>query len=60
MGRSVAENERSSELGPACARRAAPVRNPQQIFYLTHQNAPDRLGNTGDSGSTFGVNVYNL
>lgn len=39
--------------------RMLPVSDPQQIFYLTHENAPDRVGNTGDSRHTFGVNVYN-
>jgi predicted permease len=39
--------------------RTLPVRDPQQLFYLTHAGGPDTVGNTGDYPYTFGVNVYN-
>jgi len=39
--------------------RMLPVRDPQQLFYLTHEGAPESVGNTGDYSYTFGVNVYN-
>lgn len=39
--------------------RMLPVREPQQLFYLTHAGAPDTVGNTGDFSQTFGINVYN-
>jgi predicted permease len=39
--------------------RMLPVRDPQQLFYLTHEGAPDSVGNTGDYPYTFGINVYN-
>ena len=39
--------------------RTLPVRNPNQLFYLTHQNSPDGTDDTGDSRYTYGINVYN-
>ena len=39
--------------------RTLPVRDPQQLFYLTHQNGPDSVGSTGDYPYTYGINVYN-
>ena len=39
--------------------RTLPVRDPQQLFYLTHVSAPASIGNTGDYSQTFGINVYN-
>lgn len=39
--------------------RSLPVRDPHRLFYLTHQYAPDGVGNTGDYQKAFGVNVYN-
>lgn len=39
--------------------RSLPVRNPDKLFYLTHQFVPDTVGNTGDYRNTFGINVYN-
>ena len=39
--------------------RTLPVRDPQQLFYLTHENMPDGVGDTGDSRYTYGINVYN-
>jgi predicted permease len=38
--------------------RMLPVRQPQQLFYLSHVSGPD-VGNTGDYPYTFGINVYN-
>jgi predicted permease len=39
--------------------RMLPVRDPQQLFYLTHATMPDGNTDTGDSRYTYGVNVYN-
>jgi len=39
--------------------RMLPVRDPQQLFYLTHEGTPANVGNTGDYRYTFGINVYN-
>jgi predicted permease len=39
--------------------RTLPVRNPQQLFYLTHENMPNGVGDTGNSPWTYGINVYN-
>ncbi len=39
--------------------RMLPVRNPQQLFYLTHENMPNGVGNTGNEPWTYGINVYN-
>jgi predicted permease len=39
--------------------RTLPVRNPQQLFYLTHENMPNGVGDTGNSEYTYGINVYN-
>jgi predicted permease len=39
--------------------RMLPVREPQRLFYLTHQHMPPSVGNTGDSRYTYGINVYN-
>jgi predicted permease len=39
--------------------RTLPVRDPQQLFYLTHENMPNGVGDTGDSRYTYGINVYN-
>ncbi|HTW48514.1 MAG TPA: ABC transporter permease [Acidobacteriaceae bacterium] len=39
--------------------RTLPVRQPQQLYYLTHQNMPNGVGDTGNPALTFGVNVYN-
>lgn len=39
--------------------RSLPVRNPDQVFYLAHQNSPDETDDTGDSLYTYGINVYN-
>lgn len=39
--------------------RTLPVRDPQQLFYLTHQHMPDGVGCTGDSHYSYGINVYN-
>lgn len=38
--------------------RTLPVRNPQQLFYLTHENMPNGVGVTGNSRHTYGINVY--
>jgi predicted permease len=38
--------------------RTLPVRDPGQLFYLTHENMPD-VGSTGDSRYSSGINVYN-
>jgi predicted permease len=38
--------------------RMLPVRNPQQLFYLTHEHMPE-VGSTGDSRFSSGINVYN-
>ena len=37
--------------------RTLPVRDPQQLFYLTHKSGPD-VGSTGDYLQTFGIDVY--
>ncbi|WP_158750849.1 ABC transporter permease [Acidobacterium sp. S8] len=39
--------------------RSLPVRDPQQLVYLTHEHMPPGVGNTGDSRYTYGMNVYN-
>lgn len=39
--------------------RSLPVRNPDQLFYLTHQVMPRGISETGDSNLTYGINVYN-
>jgi len=39
--------------------RTLPVRDPQQLFYLTHENMPNGVGNTGNPRYTYGINVYN-
>ncbi len=39
--------------------RTLPVRDPQQLFYLTHVNMPNGVGNTGNPNYTYGINVYN-
>ncbi len=38
--------------------RMLPVRNPEQLFYLTHEHMPE-VGSTGDSRFSSGINVYN-
>jgi hypothetical protein len=38
--------------------RMLPVREPQQLYYLTHQHEPPTVSTTGDSRYTFGINVY--
>jgi len=38
--------------------RTLPVRNPQQLFYLTHENSPSGVGNTGNQPWDYGINVY--
>jgi len=38
--------------------RMLPVRNPEQLFYLTHEHMPE-VGSTGDSRYSSGINVYN-
>ena len=38
--------------------RLLPVRDAQQLFYLTHQNMPAGVGNTGNPLATYGINVY--
>ncbi len=35
-----------------------PVREPQRLFYLTHQNEPPNVNTTGDTRYTYGINVY--
>jgi predicted permease len=39
--------------------RLLPVREPKQLFYLTHANMPPGVGNIDDSRYTYGINVYN-
>ncbi|HEY6445130.1 MAG TPA: ABC transporter permease [Acidobacteriaceae bacterium] len=39
--------------------RMLPVRQPQQLYYLTHENMPNGTSNTGNPALTVGVNVYN-
>ncbi len=38
--------------------RGLPVRNPQRLFYLAHENMPNGVGETGDPRYTYGINVY--
>jgi predicted permease len=38
--------------------RTLPVRDPQQLIYLTHQHEPGAVSATGDSQQTYGINVY--
>jgi predicted permease len=38
--------------------RMLPVRDPQQLFYLTHQHEPPNVNTTGDTRYTYGINVY--
>jgi predicted permease len=39
--------------------RSLPVHNPDKLFYLTHQDMPNGVGDTGNSNLTYGINVYN-
>jgi predicted permease len=39
--------------------RTLPVHEPGQLFYLTHENMPDKTGSTGDSRYSCGINIYN-
>jgi len=39
--------------------RTLPVHDPRQLFYLTHENMPDKTGSTGDSRYSSGINIYN-
>ena len=39
--------------------RLLPVRNPDQLFYLTHEHWPDHVGSAGNSEQAYGINVYN-
>jgi predicted permease len=39
--------------------RMLPVRDPQRLFYLTHEHMPDDTGSSGDSRYSTGINVYN-
>jgi len=39
--------------------RMLPVRDPQRLFYLTHEHMPPTVGDTGDSRYSYGINVYN-
>src|SRR5271170_5927006 len=38
--------------------RMLPVREPKQLFYLTHAGVPGAISNTGDYPRSFGINVY--
>jgi predicted permease len=38
--------------------RTLPVRAPQQLFYLPHQNEPPNVNTTGDTRYSYGINVY--
>jgi predicted permease len=38
--------------------RTLPVRDPGQLFYLTHEHWPDNVGSTGNSAQAYGINVY--
>jgi predicted permease len=39
--------------------RTLPVRDPGQLFYITHEHTPDDVGTTGDTRFSSGINVYN-
>lgn len=39
--------------------RSLPVRQPDQLFYLTHENMPNGVGQTGDPQLTYNLNIYN-
>jgi predicted permease len=39
--------------------RMLPVRNPGQLFYITHEHMPSSTGSTGDSRFSSGINIYN-
>jgi predicted permease len=39
--------------------RMLPVRDPDQLFYITHEHAPDDSTITGDSRYSCGINIYN-
>ena len=39
--------------------RMLPVRQPEQLFYITHEHMPDDVGSTGSSDTSNGINVYN-
>ncbi|MGB6687949.1 MAG: ABC transporter permease [Terracidiphilus sp.] len=39
--------------------RTLPVRDPGQLFYLTHEHIPDNIGSTGDYRYSSGINIYN-
>jgi len=39
--------------------RMLPVRNPGQLFYVTHEHLPEQVGVSGDHLYTNGINVYN-
>lgn len=38
--------------------RMLPVRDPQRLFYLTHEQMPPTVGCTGEFRYTYGINVY--
>jgi predicted permease len=39
--------------------RTLPVRNPDQLFHLTHGDMPDGVSNTGHPSDVYGIDVYN-
>ncbi|MGH9588672.1 MAG: ABC transporter permease [Acidobacteriaceae bacterium] len=39
--------------------RSLPVREPGQLFYLTHENMPNNTSDTGNDNLVYGINVYN-
>lgn len=38
--------------------RLLPVREPQQLFYLSHEHMPAGVSDTGNMHFTYGINVY--
>jgi predicted permease len=39
--------------------RMLPVRDPGELFYVTHEHSPSNIGSTGDSRFSSGINIYN-
>ena len=39
--------------------RRLPVRHPEQVFYISHENIPGRIEYSGDQRYINGINIYN-